>query len=211
MSISIWATNRLSPQYGLWSMARMKKQNEKHEKMNKLAKPKTRKGGLGKNEHPAGLTTYRGNPGKNRGNEKNLFPGGSKTRKGDPGKNGMMKKEKNKTKANMQKALTTDAISKAYSALKHPAMTVPSERFFSLRVYEWDTVPCPQPWSRCVFKRWHLQRGFPQAYVKARAITCPIFQCFVYLCEIVSANCQPSYASSIHTCIIMHPICSCIW
>ena len=71
----------------------MKKQNEKHEKMNKLAKLKTRKGGLGKNEHPAGLTTYKGNSGKSRGNEKNLFPGGSKTRKGDSGKNGMIKKK----------------------------------------------------------------------------------------------------------------------
>ena len=64
----------------------------KNTKMNKLAKLKTRKGGLGKNEHPNGLTTYRGNSGKNRGNEKNLFPGGPKTRKGDPGKNGMKKK-----------------------------------------------------------------------------------------------------------------------
>ena len=67
--------------------------------MNKLAKLKTRKGGLGKNEHPAGLTTYRGNTGKNRGDKKNLFPGGSKTRKGDPGKNGMrMKKKQTKQK-----------------------------------------------------------------------------------------------------------------
>ena len=69
-------------------------------KMNKLAKLKTRKGGLGKNEHPDGLTTYRGNSGKNRGNEKNLFPGGLKTQKGDPGKNGMMKKQQ---KTNKQK------------------------------------------------------------------------------------------------------------
>ena len=80
--------------------------------MNKLARLKTRKGGLGKNEHPAGLTTYKGNSGKNRGNGKNLFPGGSKTRKGGPGKNGMIKKKTNKTRANMQKALTTDAIPK---------------------------------------------------------------------------------------------------
>ena len=62
--------------------------------MNMLAKSKTRKGGLGKNEHPDGLTTFKGNSGKNRGNQKKkLFPGGSKTRKGDPGKNGMMKEK----------------------------------------------------------------------------------------------------------------------
>ena len=94
--------------------------------MNKLAKLKTRKGGLGKNEHPDGLTTYRGNSGKNRGNEKNLFPGGLKTRKGDPGKNGMMKK---RTKTNMQKALTTNAISKVCSTLERPVMAVPSKGF----------------------------------------------------------------------------------
>ncbi len=94
--------------------------------MNKLAKVKTRKGGLSKNEHPDELTTYRGNSGKNRGNEKNLFPGGLKTRKGDPGKNGMMKKQ---TKANMQKALTTDAISKVRSTVERPAIAVPSKGF----------------------------------------------------------------------------------
>jgi len=110
-------------------MARMKKQNEKHVKMNKLAKLKTWKGGLGKNEHPAGLATYKGNSGKNRGNENNLFPGGPKTRKGDPGKNGMKKKHK-QMKAYMQKALITDAIFKARSVVKHPAMTVPSKRLF---------------------------------------------------------------------------------
>jgi len=71
--------------------------------MNMLAKSKIRKGGLGKNEHPDGLTTFKGNSGKNRGNKK-LFPGGSKTRKGDPGKNGMMKiKMKKEIKTNMQK------------------------------------------------------------------------------------------------------------
>ena len=57
----------LPPGDGLWSMARMKKQNEKHEKMNMLAKSKTRKGGLGKNEHPDELTTFEGNSGKSRG------------------------------------------------------------------------------------------------------------------------------------------------
>jgi len=34
-----------------------------------------------------------------------------------------------------------------------------------------------------------------QVYVRARAITCPIFQCFVCLCEIVSTNCQSSCIS----------------
>jgi len=82
-----------------------------------LAKSKTRKGGLGKNERPDGLTTFKGNSGKNRGNTKKLFPGGSKTRKGDPGKNGMMKEKmkKKNEKTNMQEALTTDAMSEAFT------------------------------------------------------------------------------------------------
>ncbi|KEH26733.1 hypothetical protein MTR_6g472360 [Medicago truncatula] len=60
-------------------------------KMKRLAKLKTRKGGLGKNEHPAGLTTRKGSSGKNGALKRIYFPGGSKTRKGDPGKNGMQK------------------------------------------------------------------------------------------------------------------------
>jgi len=36
-----------------------------------------------------------------------------------------------------------------------------------------------------------------RACFRARAITCPIFQCFVCLCEIMSANCQSS-------CILRH-------
>jgi len=61
--------------------------------------------------------------------EKNLFPGGLKTRKGDPGKNGMKEKEKKNTKANMQKALATDAISKVCSTVERPAIAVPSRGF----------------------------------------------------------------------------------
>jgi len=49
-----------------------------------------------------------------------------KTRKGDPGKKGMMKKQ---TKTNVQKALTTDAISKGRSTLERPAVAVPPKGF----------------------------------------------------------------------------------
>jgi len=116
----------------------------KNTKMNKLAKLKTRKGGLGKNEHPDGLTTYIGNSGKNRGNEKNLFPSGLKTRKGDPGKNGMMKKQ---TKTNMQKALTTDAIPKSVLDIRASNNGSTIKRLHSLQVYEGGMAPCPQQWS----------------------------------------------------------------
>ena len=42
-----------------------KKKREKTNKKTKLAKLKTRKGGLGKNERPGGLKTRKGGPGKN--------------------------------------------------------------------------------------------------------------------------------------------------
>ena len=78
-------------------MARMKKQNE-NEKMEKwkntskkLAKLKTRKGGLGKNEHPADWQPVKGNSGKNGAMKRILFPGESKTRKGGSGKSGVWK------------------------------------------------------------------------------------------------------------------------
>ena len=51
----------------------------------------------------------------------------AKTRKGDPGKNGMTKKKKKQTKANMQKALTTDAISKVRPTAECSAVAVPSK------------------------------------------------------------------------------------
>jgi hypothetical protein len=53
------------PQDDLWSMARMKNRMRTKNENKKLAKSKTQKGGLGKNEHPAGLTTCESNSGNN--------------------------------------------------------------------------------------------------------------------------------------------------
>jgi hypothetical protein len=58
---------QVTPQDDLWSMARMKKQNENGKMKNeneKLAKLKTRKGGLGKNEHPADRQPVKANQAK---------------------------------------------------------------------------------------------------------------------------------------------------
>jgi hypothetical protein len=62
---------------------------------------------------------------------------------------------------------------------------VPSPASFVRMMY------CPQPWFRYVSQRRSLQRGFPCAYVVARATTCPIFQCLVCLCEITLPNYKP--------------------
>jgi len=78
---------------------------------------------------------------------KNLFPGGSKTRKDDPGKNGMKKKRgKEQTKANMQKALTTDAMSKMLNSRAFSRSSTIKGSYF-LQGYKRDLTPCPQQWS----------------------------------------------------------------
>ena len=80
---------QVTPQDDLWSMARMKKQNESKKNANKkLAKLKTRKGGLGKNEHPADWQPMKAIQAK-MGQWKEFIPGESKTRKGGSCKNGI--------------------------------------------------------------------------------------------------------------------------
>jgi hypothetical protein len=79
-------------------MARMKKQNESKKNANKkLAKLKTRKGGLGKNEHPADWQSMKAIQAK-MGQWKEFIPGESKTRKGGSGKNGIEKWKNEKWK-----------------------------------------------------------------------------------------------------------------
>jgi len=48
---------------------------------------------------------------------------------------------------------------------------------------------------KCIFEQQHPQKRNFCICVRARAITCPIFQCFVCRCEIVSTNCQSSCIS----------------
>jgi len=154
-----------------------------------LAKSKTRKGGLGKNEHPDGLTTFKGNPGKNRGMKK-LFPGGSKTRKGDPGKNGMMKKWKKWNGKNKHaKALTTDAMSKALTWLFQQA-AIQSNCF---------TASCLQRWSRRVFKRRHPQKRNSCKCMSERE---PLRAQYSSVSSVSAKLCLPNCQSS---CIPEHP------
>ena len=129
--------------------------------------------------------------------EKNLFPGGLKTRKGNPGKNGMIEKKKKKTNKSKH-AKSIDHRCDIQGALDSRASSNSStiKRSYSLQVYEQDMASCLQQWSWCVFKQRHpLEEELLQVYVRTRAITCPIFQCFVCLCEIMSVNCQSSCIS----------------
>ncbi|KEH30736.1 hypothetical protein MTR_4g080245 [Medicago truncatula] len=94
-------------------------------KLKRLAKSKTRKGGLGKNEHPAGLTTRKGSSGKNGALKRTYFPGGSKTRKGDPGKNGMKKM------MNENENITCKSIDHRCNVYNIPSAEMPSTTAFS--------------------------------------------------------------------------------
>ena len=64
----------LSPVRSVVNGKNEKKKNEKHEKMNMIAKSKTWKGGLGKNEHPDGLTTSKRQSRQKQGQQKNYSP-----------------------------------------------------------------------------------------------------------------------------------------
>jgi len=98
----------------------------------------------------------------------------------------------------MQKALTTDAISKVCSTLERPAMAVPSKGFTLYKFMNGIWLPALNNGLDASSNDGIPKGGLSQVYVRARAITCPIFRCFVCLCEIVSTNCQPS-------CISKHP------
>jgi len=77
-------------------------------------------------------------------------------------------------------------------------MAVPSKGFTLYKSTNGIWLPALNNGFGASFNDGIPKGGLSQVYVRARAITCPIFRCFVCLCEIVSANCQPS-------CISKHP------
>jgi hypothetical protein len=143
------------------------------------------------------------------GNAKNLFPGESKTRKGGSGKSGVWKWKMKEW--NIKKALTTDANIQCL-----PSTDTPSNGDLYPRTFQGSLLYkfyCPQPWFRYVSRRRSLQKSFfPCEYVAARATTCPIFQCFVCLCETSPSNCQSimhfkhSYMHNHAFYVLIHPI-----
>jgi len=90
----------------------------------------------------------------------------------------------------MQKALTTDARSKAFTWQFQQA-AIPF-RLFSLRFYSFLPSTMVSMYLRTTASP---EEELLQIYVRARAITCPIFQCSVCLCEILPTNCQSSCIS----------------
>lgn len=75
-----------------------------------------------------------------------------------------------------------------------PSTDTPSNGDLYQRIFQGSLLYkfyCPQPWFWYVSQRQSLQRGFPCECVVARATTCPIFQCFVCLCETSLSNYKP--------------------
>ena len=122
------------------------------------------------------------------GNEKNLIPRWIENPKGRFRQKWGWK-WKNERMKMIWKALTTDANIQCL-----PSTDTPSNGDLYPRTFQGSLLYkfyCPQPWFRYVSQRRSLQRGFLCEYVAARATTCPIFQCFVCLCETSLSNYKP--------------------
>ena len=193
-------------------MARMKKQNEKYknEWARQVENPKGRL--RQKNEHPDGLTTFKGNSGKNRGNtKKKHIPRWVE----NPKRRSRQKWDKKKGKINnkCKHAKSIGHRCDTQSVLDGMAFSSSStiKRFHSLQVDEWDTVPCPQQWSWCVFKRRHPQKRnfckYMSEHEPLRAQYSNVSSVSAKLCLQIANH---HAFQNIHTCIIMHLTCSCI-
>jgi len=169
---------------------KMKKWKDENEN-EKLAKSKTQKGGLGKNEHSADWQPMKAIQAK-MGPWKEFIPGGLKTRKGGSGKNGI---EKWKNEKWYEKHWPQMGTSNVYPALVRLAMAT--------CIKESSKVPSSVSF---VYVMWYIslihgfdtslndglsEEDFLCVYVIARATTCPILQCFVCLCETSLPNYKP--------------------
>jgi len=74
-------------------------------------------------------------------------------------------------------------------------MTVPTSSNTTQTVFLYNSTASYLQMSVSVYLQTTMaspEKEILQIYVRARAITCPIFQCYVCLCEILSTNCQSS-------------------
>jgi len=161
-----------------------------------LDKSKTRKGGLGKNEHPDGLTTFKGNSGKKQGHQKTIprwieNPKGRSRQKWDDEKWKNM--QKHWPQRRCQKHLRDCSNKQQY----------PSNYF---------TASCLQRWSRRIFKRRRPQKRNFRKYVSEREPLCAQHSNVLSVSAKLCLQIANHHAfQNIHTCIIMHLTCSCMW
>ena len=183
------------------------KNRMKSMEINMLAKLKTRKGGLGKNEHPDGLTTFKGNSGKSRGKQENYSPVGRKPERAIQAKMGWWKNEKwNERKQTCKSINHRCDVQSTY-------VTVPTSSNTFQTVFLYDvTASCLQWRSRCIFKRPHPQKKGLCKYMSEREPLRAQYSSGLSVSAKLCLQIANHHAfQNIHTCIIMHLTCSCIW
>ncbi len=104
----------------------------------------------------------------------------------------------------MQEALTTDAMSETFY------VTVPTSSNTIQTVFLYNfTASCLQRWSRCIFKQRHPQNRNFCKYMSERE---PLRAQYSNVLSVAAKLClqiaNHHAFKSIHTCIIMHPMCS---
>jgi len=110
-------------------------------------------------------------------------------------------------KTNMQEALTTDAMSEAFTWLFQQAAIL-----FRLSSSTILQLPTFKRWSRCIFKRRHPQkRNFCKYMSEHEPLRAQYSNDLSVSAEFCLQIANHHAFQSIHTCIIMHPMCSCIW
>ena len=178
--------------------------------MNRLAKSKTRKGGLGKNEHPDGLTTFKGNSGKNRGIWENYSPVDRKPERAIQAKMGWWKRKnewKRREKNKHAKSIDHRCdVQSTYVAVPTSSGTIQTVFLYSCYSF------LPSAKASNVSSSNSIPRRGTFAYVSEReplrAQYSNVLSAAAKLCLQIANH---HAFQSIHTCIIMHPRCSCIW
>jgi len=138
--------------------------------------------------------------------KKNHSPVDRKPERAIQAKMGWLKRNKKNEKTDMQKALTTDAMSEAFTWLSQQA-AIPFRLFFTTILQ----LPTFKRWSRCIFERRHPQKRkfckYMSEHEPLRAQYSNVLSVSAKLCLQIANH---HAFQSIHTCIIMHPTCSCI-
>ena len=198
---------QVTPQDDLWSMARMKNRmkmkNWKNES-EELAKLKTRKGGLGKNEHPADWQPMKAIQAK-MGQWKECYsPVNRKPERAVQAKMGF---ENEKMKEwNIEKALTTDANIQCL-----PSTDTPSNGDLYPRTFQGSPplqVLLPSAMVSIRLSTTVSPKRFSPVnmlqHEPLRAQSSNVLSTFVkLLCQTTNQSC----IASIHTCLIMHCMC----
>jgi len=150
----------------------------------------------------------KGNSGKNRGNTKKIVPRWVENPKGRPRQK--WDDERNNEKWNEKQ--TCKSIDHRCD-VRSIYVTVPTSSHTIQTVFLYNfTTSCLQRWSRCIFERLHPQKENFCKYMSERE---PLRAQYSNVSSVSAKLClqiaNHHAFQNIHTCIIMHLTCSCIW